>query len=78
MGGFFQCFAGATVGGRLARVQMSRRVVEFQALGGVLLDQQKTALAFDDGGHGDTGFPTKIHIHALERVRKLWMGLKPL
>ena len=68
VGGFFECLAGATILGRLARVEVARRVVQAQALRRVFFDQQVTTLAFNDGGDGDTGLPTLVHLHIIFRV----------
>ena len=46
---------------RLARVEVAGRVVELQAVAGSLLDQQEAAVALDDGGDGDVGFPADVH-----------------
>jgi hypothetical protein len=59
--GFFQHLADAGLDGRFARVQVPGRVVQAQAVGGVFLHQQKMPVAFDQGGHGDVGFPAVWH-----------------
>ncbi|MNT62445.1 hypothetical protein D3C72_2001660 [compost metagenome] len=59
--GFFQHLAGAGLDGRFARVQVAGGVVELEAVGGFFLDQQKAAIALDEGGHGDVGFPAVGH-----------------
>ena len=57
-GGFFQGFADAGLDSAFAGVEVAGRVVQAQAVLRVFLDQQELAIAFDDGGNGDTGFPT--------------------
>jgi hypothetical protein len=34
----------------------------------VFFDQQVTTIALNDGGDGDTGFPTFVHLHIIFRV----------
>jgi hypothetical protein len=43
-------------------------VVQAQAFGRVLFNQQVTTLALNDGGDGDTGFPTFVHLRIIFRV----------
>jgi hypothetical protein len=61
MGRFLQGLADAGLDQRLARIQVPGRIVQAQTVGRLLLDQQKAPLAFDDGGHGDMGFPAVCH-----------------
>ena len=41
----------------LARIEVARGLVQADAFGGLLLDQQEAAAALDDGRHGDRRFP---------------------
>jgi hypothetical protein len=43
-------------------------VVEAQAFGRVLFDEEVTTFALNDGGDGDTGLPTFIHSRIIFRV----------
>ena len=61
MGRFFERFSGAAFGGRLARVKVTCRVVQPQALARLLFNQEVAAVFFDDGGNSDIGLPACIH-----------------
>ncbi|GAO25612.1 serine hydroxymethyltransferase [Alicycliphilus sp. B1] len=61
VGGFLEHLAHAGIDGRFARVQVARGIVQPQPVRRVLLDEQETPLALDDGGHGDVGFPAVWH-----------------
>jgi len=58
MGAFFKRFSGASLDGRLPRVEVPGWVVQPQSFWGVLLNQQKLAIFFNDGCNGDAGLPT--------------------
>jgi len=62
VGRFFQGFSGAGLCGRFTGVQVACRVVQAQTLLGVFFDQEVAAIALDDGGHGDIGFPASVHL----------------
>ena len=63
-GRFLQGLAHHALLRRFARLQVAGRVVQPQAVGCVLLDQQVAAVALDDGGHGDGGAETFGGHHA--------------
>ena len=63
-GGLFQRLARNGADQGFARVEMPGRLVEEAPAIGVLLDQQEAAVALDDRGHGDVGFPD--HVPTLE------------
>jgi hypothetical protein len=56
-----QHLAHAGLRRRFRRVQMAGRRVQAQAVGRIFFHQQKTAVTFDDCGHGDIGFPSIGH-----------------
>ena len=64
-GGFFQRLSRAGLNRALARVQVAGRVVQAQAFGRVLLDQQKLGdagyFSGNDGSHRGAGFPSCVH-----------------
>ena len=68
-GRFLQRLAGAGGHQRFAFVEMPGRLVEADAVLGLLLDQQKAAVALDERGDGDVGFPDAIHGPAFYRPR---------
>jgi len=51
--GFFQGFAHHRLLQRLVRVEMTGRLVQLDSFARFFLDQQETAIAFDDCGNGD-------------------------
>ena len=57
IGRFFQRFAHHGIDQRLVFFQMAGRLVEGQADLGFLLDQQELAVATNNGGNGNVGFP---------------------
>lgn len=68
VGGFFKRLACATDFRRFTGVEVARRVVQAQALWRVFFNQEVAAIALNDGGHGDTGFPTDSHFPIIFRV----------
>jgi hypothetical protein len=63
-GGLLQRLARAGGDQRLALVEVPGRLVEAQAVVGFLLDQQEAAVALDQRGDGDIGFPDTIPCRA--------------
>jgi hypothetical protein len=57
MGAFFKRFSCASLYGRLPRVEVPGWVVQPQSFWGVLLNQQKLAIFFNNGCNGDAGLP---------------------
>jgi hypothetical protein len=60
-GRLFERLARAAADQRLALVEVAGRLVEADAVVGFLLDQQEAAVALDQRGDGDIGFPDAIH-----------------
>ena len=56
-GGLFQGLARDGLDQGFAGVEVPGRLIKELASCGVLLDQQEAAIALDDGGYGDAGFP---------------------
>ena len=55
---------------RLARVEVAGRLVDPQALAGLLLDEQEAPVALDDGGHRHAGFPRHVHDPSFYRATR--------
>src|SRR5271156_2248386 len=69
---FFERFAHDRLGERFTRLQMAGGLVETQPVVGVLLDEEKTSLALDNGGHGDVRSPSfRIHGAVFYRLWRL-------
>ena len=58
---FFQRLPYGGLDQGLARFQVAGRLVDAQSAGAVLFHHQEAAVALDDGGHGDGGFPDFRH-----------------
>ena len=58
---FFQRLADRRLDQGFARFQVAGRLVDAQPAGAVLFHHQEAAVALDDGGHGDRGFPDFRH-----------------
>ncbi len=69
--GFFEHFADDALLGRFARFEMAGRIVEPQAFGRVLFDEEEFGHAvdapFDDRGDGDAWFPAFGHLAIVGR-----------
>ncbi len=59
--GFLQRLAHHRLLERLVRVEVAGRLVQLDAFAGLFLDQQETAIAFDDRGHGNRWFEDIAH-----------------
>src|SRR5450830_1457571 len=58
---FLQRFTHDRLGQCFSLFQMAGRLIEAQAIGGLLLNHQKTTLVLDNGGNSDRGFPNVSH-----------------
>ena len=65
---FFQRFADRTVDGRLARIEVAGGLVEPDAFGRLLFNEQEAAVALDHGGHRDVGLPDGGHGQRFRRA----------
>jgi hypothetical protein len=59
-GGFFEGFAPGGINEALIFFQMTGRLIQYQSTASHLLNQQKTALIFNDGGNGGVRGPAHL------------------
>ena len=67
---FLERLAGHRLHQAFTRVEMPGRLVEAQALPGVLLDHQVAAVVLDDRGHGNAWLP-EVHFPSLTEGRDI-------
>ena len=65
---FLERLAHDRRGQRLAALQVSGRLIEPDSFVGLFLDQQKRAVALDDGGDGDMGLPNHDDDHGFRKA----------